>query len=138
MSEEPKKPEEAEETPRDEQQQDAHRTDEGFKDMTEKFWDATRKTFSSATFKAGQYRRIVQKKIDLASLHKKIGAAHGDLGQLVDEAYEAGETMILEREDVRLLLQKLDDLKQNAAVIEHEIEMIKAEDPEEKRGDEQA
>ncbi|WP_305041644.1 hypothetical protein [Geoalkalibacter sp.] len=138
MTEEPKKPETTEEPtadqqPKDEQQPETEaRHEEGLKDMTEKIWDATRKTFTTATFKAGQYRRIVQKKIDLASLHKKIDAAHGDLGQLVSAAHEAGEAAILEKEDVRQLLEKLDGLKQSAAVIEHEIEMIKAEEPEEK------
>lgn len=138
MSEEPKNPQSAEDPtenrqPREEQHAEAEaRHEEGLKDMTEKLWDATRKTFTVATFKAGQYRRIVQKKIDLASLHKKIDGAHGDLGQLISAAHEAGETDILEKEDVRQLLEKLDGLKQSAAVIEHEIEMIKAEEPEEK------
>ncbi|MDO3376981.1 hypothetical protein [Geoalkalibacter halelectricus] len=105
---------------------------EPFKDKTEKFWDVTRKTLALATFKAGQYRRIVQKKIDLASLHKKISAAHGDLGRIIDEAHEAGVGGILDREDVKNLFERLDEYKQNAAVLEHEIEMIKAEEPEEK------
>ncbi|KIH76429.1 hypothetical protein SAMN05660860_01495 [Geoalkalibacter ferrihydriticus] len=112
--------------------QESTEEQEPLKDKAEKFWDSTRKTLFLATFKAGQYRRIVQKKIDLASLHKKISAAHGDLGRLIDEAHETGESGILERGDVQSLLERLDEYKQNAAVLEHEIEMIKAEEPEDK------
>ena len=96
-------------------------------DRTEKIWETTRKTWTNATFRATQYKRIVQKKIDLASLHRKIDAAHSDLGKLVDEARDSGEQGILERADIRSLFEKLDEYKHNAATLEHEIEMIKAE-----------
>ncbi len=115
MTEESKKP------------QDEGQGEEGLVEKTEKWWEATRKTLNQAGHKATQYKRIVQIKIDLASIHKKIDSAHGDLGKLVDEAHDAGEANILERDDVKRLLEKLDGLKQTAATLEHEIEMIKVE-----------
>ena len=56
-----------------------------FKETTERLWEKTRKTFSSATHTAGQYGKIVQKKIDLGALHRKINASYSDLGQLIDK-----------------------------------------------------
>lgn len=97
------------------------------KGATEKFWEATRKTLHSATVQANRYKRLVQKKIDLASLHKKIGHAHSDLGRMVDDLREAGETNILENEKLSHLFQGLDGLKQAAAHLEEEIEAIKVE-----------
>jgi uncharacterized membrane protein len=100
---------------------------EGKKGTTEKFWDATRKTFHSASFRATQYKRVVQKKIDLGSIHKKISNAHADLGKAVDDCREAGETDILSRDEIQALFQKLDSLKHTAATLEAEIEAIKTE-----------
>lgn len=105
---------------------------------SDKLWDATRKTFQTATFKAGQYRRIVQKKIDLTSIHKKIGTLHSDLGKLIDERREAGVTDLLAGEEVQDLFLQLDSLKQAAAALEEEIEAIKEEEqPPEKEGEEE-
>jgi uncharacterized membrane protein len=101
------------------------------KGAPEKFWDATRKTFHTATFRANQYKRVVQKKIDLASLHKKIANVHADLGKMIDDNREAGETDILATENVQSLFRKLDSLKQAAATLEEEIEAIKSETPPE-------
>lgn len=97
------------------------------KGATEKFWEATRKTLHSATVQANRYKRLVQKKIDLASLHKKIGHSHSDLGRMVDDLRESGETNILDNENIRHLFQGLDGLKQAAAQLEEEIEAIKVE-----------
>lgn len=97
------------------------------KGATEKFWEATRKTLHSATIQANRYKRLVQKKIDLASLHKKIGHSHSDLGRMVDDLRESGETNILDNENIRHLFQGLDGLKQAAAQLEEEIEAIKTE-----------
>jgi hypothetical protein len=102
---------------------------EGLKGTTKKFWGATRKGIHVATFRANKYKQIVQKKIDLASLHKKIPAAYADLGKLIDECWEADETDILANEKVQALFQKLEDLKHAAAGLEEEIEAIKAEAP---------
>ncbi|PLX83406.1 MAG: hypothetical protein C0616_00050 [Desulfuromonas sp.] len=98
---------------------------------TEKIWDATLKTWSSATFRANQYRRVVQKKIDLTSIHKKIAAAHSDLGNAIDNLRQGDESSILEHQDVVEIFQKLDSLRTAAATLEEEIVAIKAELPPE-------
>lgn len=100
---------------------------EGEKGAAEKLWATTRKTFQTATVKANQYKRIVQKKIDLGSLHKKISNTYTDLGMLVDELRGSGQADLLAREEVQSLLQKLDSLKHAAATLEEEIEAIRAE-----------
>jgi len=102
------------------------------KTATEKIWDSTRKTLHIATFQANKYKRIVQKKVDLATIHRKIGVAHGDLGKEIDELRENGIVAIMETEAVNNLLTKLSDLKNRAAALEAEIEAIKLEEtPEE-------
>lgn len=98
------------------------------KGTAEKLWETTRKTFQTATFKANQYKRIVQKKIDLGALHKKISNTYADLGILVDDLHQCGQTDILAREEVQSILQKLDSLKHTAATLEEEIEAIRAEE----------
>ncbi len=103
---------------------DIHEKDKG---KTEKIWDATLKTFHMATFRANQYKRLAQKKIDLASLHKKIATTYSELGQLIDERREAGDLDVMNSETVREMLQKLDGLKQAAATLEAEKEAIKTE-----------
>jgi uncharacterized membrane protein len=100
---------------------------EKWKESTEKIWDATRKTFQTAGFHANRYKKIVQKKIDIASLHKKISAAHGDLGKLIDDSRGTTEENILNKDEVQDLFTRLDELKQAAANLEAEVEAIKAE-----------
>jgi predicted nucleic acid-binding Zn-ribbon protein len=99
------------------------------KKTTEKIWDSTRKTLHAATFQANKYKRIVQKKIDLASLHKKISSAHSELGKLIDDIRESGATDILAKNEVQELFQKLDTFKSEAAELEQEIEAVKMEEP---------
>ena len=98
---------------------------------TEKIWDATRKSLHVAAFKATRMKRIVQKRIDLAAIHKKISTAHTDLGKLVDDDREAGEKNILEKVEIKAIFDRLDQLKRDAAALEEEIESIKAEEPAE-------
>jgi len=95
---------------------------------TEKLWNSTLKTFHSATFKANQYKRIVQKKIDLSAIQKKISAAHADLGKLIDDMREAGEKAILSKADVKSMFSHIDSLKHTAATLMAEIEEIKVEE----------
>jgi len=95
----------------------------------EKFWDATVKTWSSATFRANQYRRVVQKKIDVTSIHKKIATAHADLGKLIDDLRQTEESDLIGHNEVQEQLQKLDSLRSAAATLEEEIVAIKAEEP---------
>lgn len=100
---------------------------EKFKKTTEKLWDSTRKKLYAATFQANKYKRVVQKKIDLGALHKKISAAHGDLGRLIDDFRESEHNDILAKNEIQEIFHKLDDLKLEAASLEKEIEDIKAE-----------
>lgn len=108
-----------------------HKDQESHESTSEKLWRATRHTFSSATFRANQYKQVVQKKIDLGAVHKKIDHLHAELGKLIDDCREAGHSQILERDEVVQLLHKLDSLKKAAALLEEEIETIRAEMPPE-------
>lgn len=114
------------------EERDKLRTEE--KGTAEKLWETTRKSFQTATFKANQYKRIVQKKIDLGSLHKKISHTYTELGMLVDELRGSGQTDLLVRQEVQSLLQKLDSLKHAAATLEEEIEAIRAEEEQPAEG----
>ncbi|PLY02220.1 MAG: hypothetical protein C0624_09175 [Desulfuromonas sp.] len=115
-----------EETNQDQGQQEES-IEARFKETTEKLWEKTRKTFSSATHTAGQYGRVVQKKIDLGALHRKINAAHSDLGQLIDKGRMEENEKVLESDEVQTVFTRLDDLKQQAAELEQEIEELKDE-----------
>jgi hypothetical protein len=101
------------------------------KETTEKIWDSTKSAWNTATFKANQYKRLVQKKIDLSALHKKIGIAHADLGKLIDDLREAGKKSIMAQPEVKELLKNIDSLKAAAAALEEEIENIKEDHPPE-------
>lgn len=103
----------------------------GDQPTTDKIWGATVKTWHTATFRANQYRRIVQKKIDLTSVHKKISTAHTDLGKMIDDLHQDGVNSIMSNTEVQELLEKLDGLRSAAALLEEEIVAIKAEDPPE-------
>lgn len=102
------------------------------KKPVENIWDATVKTFHTATTMANQYTKIAQKKIDLYAIEKKIHGLHSDLGKLVDDARAAGGSDLLAGDEVRYVLENLDRLKQSAADILAEIEQIKTEAPCEK------
>ncbi|MGK2905773.1 MAG: hypothetical protein ACSLFH_05420 [Desulfuromonadales bacterium] len=99
-----------------------------FKETTEKIWGSTKHVWSTATFKANQYKKLVQKKIDQAALHKKIHAAHADLGKLIDDLREAGAENILNLSEVREILTRIDELKAEAVAIEEEVEQIRSEE----------
>jgi hypothetical protein len=101
---------------------------EKFKETTEKIWGSTRQAFNTATFKANPYKKLVQKKIDLSALHKKIGAAHAELGKLIDDLREAGKKSIMSQEAVKTILNGLDELKAEAAALEEEVEKIRTEE----------
>lgn len=106
---------------------------EKIKETTEKIWGSTVHAFSTATFRANQYKKLVQKKIDLSALHKKIAAAHSDLGKLIDDLREAGKKSIMSQGVVKDVLAKLDELKAEAAALEEEVEQIRTEElPQEK------
>jgi DNA repair ATPase RecN len=101
---------------------------EKIKETTEKLWGSTRQAFNTATFKANQYKKLVQKKIDLSALHKKIGVTHSELGKLIDDLREAGKKSIMSQEAVKTILNRLDELKAEAAALEEELEQIRTEE----------
>lgn len=101
-----------------------------FKETTEKIWGSTKQAWNSATFKANQYKKLVQKKIDLSALHKKINAAHADLGKLIDDLHDDGKKNIMNLAEVREILTRLDELKAEAATLEEEAEQIRADVPQ--------
>jgi hypothetical protein len=102
---------------------------EKLKETTEKIWGSTRHAWTTATFKANQYKKLVQKKIDQSALHKKIHVAHGDLGKLIDDLREAGKKNILNLVEVRDILTRIDELKAEAVALEEEVEQIRNEVP---------
>ncbi len=109
------------------------------KETTEKIWGSTKHAWSTATFKASQYKKLVQKKIDLSALHKKIHVAHADLGKLIDDLREDGKKNILSMVEVKEILAKIDELKAEAAVLEEEVEQVRAEElPRGEQGEEKS
>lgn len=121
----------------DEQEKPAEEQADRFKDVTdnlkettEKLWENTRHAWSTATFKAQQYKQLVQKKIDLAAVHKRIAASHGDLGRLIDDLRGQVQENPTETPEVRSLFDRLDGLKAEAAMLEEEIDSLRhAEKP---------
>ena len=101
---------------------------EKLKETTEKIWGSTKHAWSTATFKANQYKKLVQKKIDQSALHKKIHVAHTDLGKLIDDLREAGKKNILNLVEVKEILTRIDELKAEAVAIEEEVEQIRNEE----------
>lgn len=95
---------------------------------SEKLLEATKKTLHNATFKANQYKKIVQKKIDLNAVQKKIATAHTDLGKQIDDLREAKEKSILSKQPVKELFSQIDTLKQAAADLLADIEALKTAD----------
>ena len=92
---------------------------------SEKIIEATKKTIHNATFKANQYKKIVQKKIDLNAVQKKIATAHTDLGKQIDDLREAGEKGIISKPVVKEQFSQIDTLKQAAADLLADIETLK-------------
>lgn len=101
--------------------------DQTIRDTAEMVWDKTRRTLQSTAALAGQYKKIAEKKIDLAAVHKKISLAHSQLGKLLDEKRETSGMDILSAPEISELLQHLDRLKIEAANLVKDIETIRKE-----------
>lgn len=99
------------------------------KETTEKLWGSTKSAWNTAAFKAAQYKKLVQKKIDISTLHKKINSAHADLGKLIDDMRTAGKKNIMNQGEVKEILARIDELKTEAMTLEEEVENIKNEEP---------
>ncbi|RLB62039.1 MAG: hypothetical protein DRH08_13055 [Deltaproteobacteria bacterium] len=107
------------------------------KETTEKLWGNTRSAWSTATSKANQYKKLVQMKIDQSALHKKINAAHTDLGKMIDDLREAGKKSIMNQAEVKGILAKIDELKAESATLEEAVARIKADSPQEEAQEEE-
>ena len=127
MNEQEKK---LEEQATDAEQQSESQEDqtETLKETTEKIWGSTKHAWSTATFKANQYKKLVQKKIDLSAIHKKINAAHGELGKIIDDLREDGQKNIMNQAVVKEILERIDELKAEAATLEEEVERLRTEE----------
>ena len=127
MNEQEKK---LEEQATDAEQQSESQEDqtETLKETTEKIWGSTKHAWSMATFKANQYKKLVQKKIDLSAIHKKINAAHGELGKIIDDLREEGQKNIMNHAVVKEILERIDELKAEAATLEEEVERLRTEE----------
>ncbi len=94
---------------------------------TDRLLQATKLALNTASLRANQYKQVVQKKIDLGAIHKKIEQLHLELGKQVDDLNQAGSTQIMENREVQRLLGNLLSLRQAAALLEEEIELIRTE-----------
>jgi hypothetical protein len=97
---------------------------------TDQLLKVTRNALNTASFRANQYKQVVQKKIDLGAIHKKIEQLHAELGKAVDDQYHAGQRELLASKEVASLLEKVGNLKRAAVLLEEEIELIRNEPPE--------
>lgn len=125
-------------TPEPEEAQEVHGSEphDSLKETTEKIWGSTKNAWNTAAFKASQYKKLVQKKIDLSALHKKVHVAHADLGKMIDDLREAGKKNILNLTEVKEILERIDALKAEAASLEEEVEQIKMEQQHREHQDE--
>lgn len=94
------------------------------------FLHLTRNTLNRATFRTNQYKQVVQKKIDLGNLQKKIEQLHAELGKTVADQYLAGQRDLLNSKEITRILEKISSLDQAEKLLEKEIEQIRAEQPE--------
>jgi len=110
-----------------EQQEKVEEQEQPKQNTVSDWWKSTRKTLDQARSTAVRYKRMVQKKIDLAATRKKVDQAHAELGRKVDQARENAAGNPLDQEDVRQVLTKLDNLKQSAIQLKEEINALKEE-----------
>jgi len=96
------------------------------KSALQNLWDKTLKTVQDAVKNAVKPAtcalQATQKKIELMLLTRTITAAQNSLGKAVDTAREAGLSGVFENPEVKAAVEKLDQLKQNAAKLTAEIE----------------
>jgi len=82
---------------------------------------------NSISIRTNQYKQVVQKRIDLEVLQKRIEQLHVELGRVVAEQYHAGQRDLLASKEIAHLLEKSASLRQSAQLLEEEIESIKNE-----------
>jgi len=84
---------------------------------------------NAASFRANQYKQVVQKKIDLGAIEKKLEQLYSELGKRIAELHQIGRKDILEEQETARLLDNLLSLKQAATLLADEIEQIRTEQP---------
>jgi len=101
------------------------------KSNLQNLWDTTLKTvqdvIKNAIQPATRFVLATQKKIELILLSRKIETAQNGMGKLIDKARESGLANVFENSDVKSALENLDQLKQNAAKLNAEIEDLQKE-----------
>jgi hypothetical protein len=96
---------------------------------TDRIFQTTIRALSSASFRANQYKQVIQKKIDLGAIEKKIEQLHTELGKRVADLHKIGRKEILQEQQTARLLGNLTSLRQAAELLEEEIELIRTESP---------
>ena len=91
------------------------------KELSSRWWGVTQKTVSTAGAKAGEYKRLVRKKLDLTTIQRKIDARYTDLGKRVFLAWEAEDVDPFGREETREVLEALRELKKREQEIAREV-----------------
>lgn len=92
-----------------------------------KLWDATQRTVSTAGSRAALYGKLVQRKLDLSSVDRRIEACHAKLGRVVSLAWEQKESDVFQREDVSALLAELEQHKAEREILVREMAALRAE-----------
>jgi hypothetical protein len=88
-------------------------------------WEATQKTVAAAGTRATEYGKVVQRKLDLSSVDRKIDDCYRELGRIAFVAQRSGERNLFARTDVVDLLAKLDDLGEQRSACLQEIDRLR-------------
>lgn len=94
---------------------------------TNRLLRATSNILHTASFRTNQYKQVIQKKIDLGAIHKKIELIHSELGKAVADQYQSGQKDPIASKEVKRVLEKLLNLQQAADLLEEEIKLIRSE-----------
>lgn len=100
-------------------------TEADHKDFMDTIFEKGRKLYKSAAFKSGVYVNLVEKRIELSSVNKKIAHAYADLGRLVYQIHESGKKTIFTNEDVKTVMETLTAFKAQAQALEEEIDLLR-------------
>jgi len=110
--------------------EERHTTEETLKARTEKIWGATNRTIHKAGFKAQVYRMLVQHRLEIGALQRRVNHLHQDLGMRIDALYSRQASDIMNQAEVRELLGQIDEVKTQMALLEHDIEELRHAPPE--------
>ncbi len=91
--------------------------------------ETTIRALNAASFRANQYKQVVQKKIDLGAIEKNLEQLYCELGKRIADLHQIGRKNILEEQETARLLDNLLNLKQAATLLAEEIELIRTEQP---------